>query len=352
MYTSASTALQPPQTRATWQENFVTVGFGLWLIFGFFIDGYAHGNLRGNLDSFFTPWHAILYSGFMATAFWMIWLVVRRLRQGLQGTAAVPVGYELGLVGVLVFGVAGVSDLIWHSIFGIEVNLNALRSPSHLLLFIGAFLLMTAPIRAAWHDPNSKSNPSFLEFLPNLFVITACFGFATLMNLHFWGLTSLPIATKDLSRLASTNPMVLYNLNSFVDAGILATNAMILSTLLLLLKRWRTPFGTFAIVLGFSTLLLTVIMDTTPIIRVYFAFLAGGIIDALIYVLKPSTTRIFELRTVAVLAPIAIWGLHFLAVHLSARLGISTELWTGSLTTTALSGLGLSVLMTAQEPLE
>lgn len=129
MYTSASSALQTPQTRVTWQENFVTVGFGFWLIFGFFIDAYAHGNLRGNLDSFFTPWHAILYSGFMATAFWMIWLVVRRLRQGLQGMAAVPVGYELGLVGVLVFGVAGVSDLIWHSIHRSEPECPAQPQP-------------------------------------------------------------------------------------------------------------------------------------------------------------------------------------------------------------------------------
>jgi hypothetical protein len=139
---------------------------------------------------------------------------------------------------------------------------------------------------------------------------------------------------------------MLYSLNSFVDSGILATNAAIMATILILLKRWHTPFGTFAIMLGFSTFVLTVIADTTPMLRVYFAILAGAVVDTLIYFLKPSLERTLELRVFAALAPIAIWGLHFLAVQLSAGLGISPELWTGMLTMTALSGLGLSVLMT------
>lgn len=35
---------------------------------GVFIDGFAHSNLRNTIEDFFTPWHAILYSGFTATA--------------------------------------------------------------------------------------------------------------------------------------------------------------------------------------------------------------------------------------------------------------------------------------------
>ena len=33
-----------------------------WLVGGFFLDGWAH--THGKVDqSFFTPWHAVLYSG-------------------------------------------------------------------------------------------------------------------------------------------------------------------------------------------------------------------------------------------------------------------------------------------------
>ncbi len=339
------------QARATWQENLITVFFGLWLIFGFLIDGYAHGNLVESLEDFFTPWHAILYSGFLATALWIIWMVYRRLRQGWQGLNAIPIGYELGLIGAFIFGIGGIADLIWHSTFGIEVGIDALRSPSHIMLFVGAILLITAPLRAAWHDPSSKSTPSFLEFLPNLFVIFAGFCFASLMNLHIWGLISVPDSIENLKNLVpSQNPAILYALNSFTDAGILFTNAAIMFTILFILQRWRTPFGTYSLVLGLSTFVLVIIVDNNLMPRVYMAALAGMIIDTLIQTLKPSQTRLLELRIFAGLAPLAIWGTHFLAVQMTGGLGISPELWTGILTMTALSGLGLSLLVAMPKP--
>ena len=163
--TAASTSQPAGQARATKPENLVTVILGLWLIFGFFIDGYAHGNLRGSIESIFTPWHAILYSGFLATSGWMLWMITRRLHQW-QGLRAIPVGYELGLVGVFVFGLGGITDLIWHTVFGIEVGLDALRSPSHIMLFIGAILLMTAPLRANWRTQTANPTPACSSSCP------------------------------------------------------------------------------------------------------------------------------------------------------------------------------------------
>lgn len=334
----------PGQARASRRENLITVILGLWLIFGFFIDGYAHGNLRGSLESIFTPWHAILYSGFLATSGWMFWMITRRLHQW-QGLRVIPVGYELGLVGIFVFGVGGMADLIWHTVFGIEVGLDALRSPSHIMLFIGAILLMTAPLRASWQEPNAKPNPSLLEFLPVLFVVFATFAFTSLMNLHIWGLVSAPDSTPELQRLSTDNPALRYALHSFVDASILFTNAAMMFTILLLLQRWQTPFGTFGIILGLSTLVLVVIVDTNLMLRVYMAALAGTMIDALIQILRPNPTRVLELRVFAALAPLLIWGTHFLAVQLTGGLGISPELWTGILTMNVLSGLALSLLV-------
>jgi hypothetical protein len=346
MNTTAASRSQsaPGQARATGQENLITVILGLWLIFGFFIDGYAHGNLRGSIESIFTPWHAILYSGFLATSGWMIWMITRRLNQW-SGLKAIPVGYELGLVGVFVFGLGGIADLIWHTVFGIEVGLDALRSPSHIMLFIGAILLMTAPLRANWQDPNTKPNPSLLEFLPMLFVVFASFAFTSLMNLHVWGLISAPDSIPDLQRLNTNDPALRYALYSFVDVSILFTNAAMMFIILLLLQRWQTPFGTFGIILGLSTLVLVVIVDTNLMPRVYMAALAGTMIDALIQILRPNPTRVLELRIFAALAPLLIWGSHFLAVQLSGGLGISPELWTGILTMNVLSGLALSLLV-------
>jgi hypothetical protein len=103
-----------PRPRLRPGEELLTVLLATWLIVGLFLDGWAHDNVP-ELESFLTPWHAVFYSGFVATAGWMAWLVGRNLRRGSQGLAAVPVGCGLGLAGVGVFAVGGVGDAIWHS---------------------------------------------------------------------------------------------------------------------------------------------------------------------------------------------------------------------------------------------
>jgi hypothetical protein len=50
-------------------KHLITMLMGTWLIVGVFIDGFAHNH--GEVESFFTPWHAILYSGYVACAVWI-----------------------------------------------------------------------------------------------------------------------------------------------------------------------------------------------------------------------------------------------------------------------------------------
>lgn len=52
--------------QSSWGTHLVTVLLATWLIGGVFVDGWAHNNLA-KLETFFTPWHALLYSGFAAT---------------------------------------------------------------------------------------------------------------------------------------------------------------------------------------------------------------------------------------------------------------------------------------------
>ena len=37
-----------------------------WLVLGLYIDGWAHRHFK--IETVFTPWHLILYSGFLAVA--------------------------------------------------------------------------------------------------------------------------------------------------------------------------------------------------------------------------------------------------------------------------------------------
>ncbi len=71
-----------------------------------------------------------------------------------------PVGYGLSLVGLLIFVVGGVGDLLWHELFGFEHDLEALLSPSHLVLALSGALMVAGPFRSAWHRPDVQSPPS------------------------------------------------------------------------------------------------------------------------------------------------------------------------------------------------
>src|SRR5215470_9421583 len=84
---------------------------GTWLVIGMYVDAWAHHHL--SIETFFTPWHALLYSGAAANFVFLsvAWLNRRR---------SLPAGYELSIAGSILFGIGGFADLIWHAIFGIE----------------------------------------------------------------------------------------------------------------------------------------------------------------------------------------------------------------------------------------
>ena len=116
-----------------------------WILVGLFLDGWFHINGPEN-ESFFTPWHGVLYSGVLAT------VVVHLLEQRRAG--GVPPGYRPSLAGGLVVLAAGFVDGVWHTVFGVEADLNALLSPPHLLLITAGTLVFAGPLRAALRAPD------------------------------------------------------------------------------------------------------------------------------------------------------------------------------------------------------
>jgi len=78
--------------RVARRDDVVTIGLGAWLIVGLFVDGWAH-NTRPLLETFFTPWHAVFYSGFAAVTAWIGWLVWSHHEPGQPWAQALPRGY-------------------------------------------------------------------------------------------------------------------------------------------------------------------------------------------------------------------------------------------------------------------
>src|ERR1044071_4271791 len=86
--------------------DYIAAGLGLWLLGGIYTDGWAHNHIH--VETFFTPWHAVLYSGFLAN---LIFYAVTATRNRRNGKPLIPEGYRLAVIGIAIFAVSGVGDL-------------------------------------------------------------------------------------------------------------------------------------------------------------------------------------------------------------------------------------------------
>jgi hypothetical protein len=59
----------------------------------------------------------------------------------------------------VVFALGGAADLGWHQVFGIEGGVDALVSPSHLILFAGGMLILTSPLAVGLVGPGRTHRP-------------------------------------------------------------------------------------------------------------------------------------------------------------------------------------------------
>jgi hypothetical protein len=336
------------RARLGWRADLITVVLGAWLMIGLFVDGWAHNNLA-SLETFFTPWHALFYSGFTATAAWTGWLVVRAQEAGHRGRAAVPLGYGLGVVGVVLFALGGVGDLLWHVTFGIEQSIDALFSPTHLLLFVGMALVLTSPFRAAWADDDPAVVPGYRAFLPVLLSLTL-----TTTLLAFFFMYWSPYLDNSVSAeparwargLSGDAAMHLeYYLLANGIATILVTNVFLLAPILLLLRRWRTPFGTATTLFTTVAVLSSALGEFEEPALIIGTLATGLAADALIVKLRPSVERAGALRAFATLTPAILWSVYFAIVALTVGLGWEIEMWSGVVVWAALSGLALSLVM-------
>src|SRR2546422_4388887 len=91
------------------------------LVGGFYLDLWAHQHGRTD-NTFFTPWHAMLYGAEGSLFAFLAVTAARNVRRGAPWRSSLPAGYGISLIGAVLFAVGGVLDLLWHLAFGIEVS--------------------------------------------------------------------------------------------------------------------------------------------------------------------------------------------------------------------------------------
>lgn len=172
-------------------------------------DIWAHNH--GLVDqSFFTPWHAILYSTMTIVGVFLAANAFINHRKGCPWGKSLPAGYGLSLVGAFLFALGGALDLWWHTIFGIEADTEALLSPTHLLLLTSALLIVTGPMRAAWLTFDPRTARGWRTLGPALLGATAAL---TLLGqfTQFASPMVSPLAAKDPTKLPAYTDIFVMN---------------------------------------------------------------------------------------------------------------------------------------------
>ena len=95
---------------------------GVWISGGFFLDAWAHGHVP--VESFFTPYHGVFYTGMLALVLVLVSFAVQNHRLGYSWPNVFPRPYRLALLGIPIFVLGGLGDMLWHRLLGIEEGVD------------------------------------------------------------------------------------------------------------------------------------------------------------------------------------------------------------------------------------
>lgn len=313
------------------------VGFiSLWIACGFFLDAWAHGHVP--VETFFTPYHGVFYSGMLALI--IVFILFRR---------HIPRSYRMPLLGIPIFIAAGIGDMIWHHFLGIEEGVDALLSPTHQALGLGIFFVSSAPIFSALRNRNQLA--TLFDQLPLIFALAAWmelihFGTAYAFDPGA-GRTNAPPAigafTPDyLTAIAvgyyKTGMGVLVVLfQSFIMAGFalfagtrfpLRPGALTLMYLL----------GNFAAAAAFTN-------DTPLLITVLIMSAVAGIVaDTIVARLRPTPLRPASYRLLGAAVPVSYFATYFAVTAIAERVWWDWNVLLGAVIWAGVIGFGLTLL--------
>ena len=310
-----------------------------WLLVGAFLDGWAHLHIP-ELETFFTPWHGVLYSGVLAVLSFMLWTVGKNLTKGNSWRHVLPAGYELSLVGGMTYLAVGVGDLLWHQIFGTEVSLEGMLSPTHLAGGLGTFLIVTGPLRAAWRRSRSESAHRWITRLPMVLSLTFV----------LWTLTLFTMFAHPFAYLYPAEPYLVCcpPIVTLGVASILLQTGILMGVVLVGLRVQGLWPGGLTLVFTLNAAGVSLMTDHAMLIP--GAVASGIVADILLWWFRPSSARLGSLRLFAFTVPVVFYGGYFLTLGLAKSLYWSVHLWAGSILLAGIVGLLLTFTVAFLKP--
>jgi hypothetical protein len=242
------------------------------------------------------------------------------------------------VLGVLIFAAGGVGDLIWHEIFGVEKDFEALLSPSHLVLGLGIGLIVSGPLRAAWQRPGREVGWRQLApaLLSTMLLISA---------FTFFMMFSHPL----MSNAGGAQHYQFFNeIGQMAGAtGMMLMSGILVGPVLLLMRRWQLPLGSLAVMWGINSIAVSLIRwhHSFTIYLLIAMMTAAVAADLLAAGLRPGPDRPSALHLFGFVAPVLLFGAFFVAQGLSEGTRWSVHLWAGTVVLAGVVGWLLSYLV-------
>ena len=323
----------PSSTDSAPSFDWAATALGALFLSGVFLDGWAH--THGLIDeTFLTPWHAALYAGYLALAALLVGRAAWKIRRdAVPWRRALPNGYGLCLVGVACWIVGGPFDAVWHTVFGFELDTEALLSPPHFLLALGFGLMASGPLRAALARPPRR----WWHELPMVLSLTYVVSIVTFFTQIAHPVTNL-YGTRHVVHGVTLEHGII---------GFLLTAVIVTAPPLWLLRHGRLPHGAATILVGVNAFLMgfVVYYGSYPRRVVAATVVAAGLIDVVRVVLRPAPARPRAFRIFAVAVPTLPAAAYFAAAATSDGIVWTTHVWTGMIVFVAAAGWLLSYLV-------
>jgi hypothetical protein len=322
----------------------------VWIAAGFFLDAWAHGHVP--LEGFFTPYHGVFYSGMLAGAASVAIFAVRNRARGYAWADCIPRPYRLPLLGIPIFILAGLGDLCWHLLLGIEEGVDALLSPSHQALGLGIFFVASGPIRSVLDD---RSSTKLVRQLPLVLGLAAW-----LILVHFGTAYAFDPAA---GRTNAPPPIAPFDAHYFTALAIGYYKISIGVLIVIFQSAVMAGFALWAVSkirLRFGALTLFYLIGNVPAAAAFTNFtpmlavtvlqsLAAGLVaDFCIARFDPQPERVRAFRWFAFAVPMTYTGVYLLATFAfdgtwwDWNEALGAWLWAG------IVGFGLSLVATAR----
>ena len=273
-------------TTATLPGRALTESRLLWLTLclilawqvGAHVDAWYHIHYGFAIESFFTWPHALLYAAWAGTGLVVAFYLLESRRRREPRGAWLPPGYPVVLFGVILFGLGGGFDLVWHTLFGFEADLETLLAPSHLWLVV-SFMVAALGLFRAGLEWRARMGAS--AYRPRWADLPALLGLAILFRITLWSFFySEPLANDYASGGALTRHLPSYGEVAWdnIAAQVAGTTGIMLHSILLTLflvvplRRLRLPGGTISTIMLWEGLLVVGSTD----LWVYLPAVAGA----------------------------------------------------------------------------